>query len=115
VKKNPLKYFLVLLILLTSGTGYLSAGSISLNGSKNSLLNNAYHYTNSAITSSPSGARHKIDIVENEIEEDESDLPVRSFESFLYTPVFESPTIGSFILDHKKEIPFYLIFCTIRI
>jgi hypothetical protein len=112
--KNLVKYFLVLTILLTSGASYLSATSIDLTKSKDARVKNAQHI-DFAIKTPLSGTKHKIDLAENEIEEDESDLPIRFLESYNYSPALQKQTAECFIRANTKDIPFYLRFCTIRI
>lgn len=115
MQKGFIKYCLTLFILLFSGYSYLSATSIDLNGSNDASSNSIHQHGNFTFKSPVSGLDHKIDLAENEIEEDESDLPIRFLESYNYAPDFNAQAAGCSIHNSKKEIPFYLIFCTIRI
>jgi hypothetical protein len=113
--KGQIKYWLAFFILLTTGSNYLSATSLIFSESNECCLNETHHFNDIAIKSPLSGSEHKIDLAENEIEEDESDLPIRLLEIFDYSPAFQAQSTGCFIRDKNQDIPFYLIFCTIRI
>lgn len=112
MQKGFVKYCLPLLVLLLCGYGYLSATSMHIATAQDVTL--LTHHTDFAIKSPLSNTEHTIDIVEKEIEEDESDLPVRLLASFNYAPDFNSESVGCFA-SANKDIPFYLIFCTIRV
>lgn len=116
MQKGFVKYYLTLFILLFSGYSYLSATSSDLTESRDTRVNGAHRYRDYSFNASLSTS-HKIDFAENEIEEedeDESSLHIRSFESLNYSPDFSSQSVGRFARENK-DIPFYLIFCTIRI
>ncbi len=110
--KKLVKYFLTLSVLLIDGTDYLSAASLFPESTTRVSIT---QHADFAFKSAPSGTENKIDVAENKIEEDESDLPIRFVESFNYSPAFQAQTVDFFIPDSKKDIPFYLMFCTIRI
>lgn len=116
MQKRFLKYWLILIILSFSGFGNLSATtSTNLKDLNNSRFEKGHQYTDFSIQFPLSGTDHKIDLAENEIEEDESDLPVRVLENYIYSPVFYGEVDRCFTSDKRKYIPFFLIFCTIRI
>jgi len=116
MQKGFVKYWLILVILSFSGYGNLSATtSRNLNELNNSRFDKGHQYTDFSIQFPLSGTEHKIDLAENEIEEDESDLPVRPLENYIYSPVSYGEPDRLFISDNRKYIPFYLIFCIIRI
>lgn len=116
MQKGFVKYWLILIIISFSGYGNLSA-TTSGNPKElnNCRFNNGHQYTDFSIQFPLSGTEHKIDLVENEIEEDESDLPVRLLENYIYSPVLFGEVVRCFTADNRKYIPFYLIFCIIRI
>ncbi len=111
--RKMVRYFLALFILLTSGLGYLSASVINP-GSTNAHVNKAQH-PDFVIKSLLSSSEHKIDIAENEIEEDESESAAKFLENHNHSWVFHTQTAGCLARESKKDIPFYLMFCTIRI
>lgn len=107
------RYFLALFILLTSGFGYLSASVINP-ASTNAHVNKAEH-VDFVIKSPFSSSEQKIYIAENEIEEDESDSLAKLLGNQNYSSAFHSQTAGCLARETKNDIPFYLMFCTIRI
>ena len=113
--KRLIKYCFCFFILLTTGYSYLSAASINLNGSKDAGIGNAQHDHDFALQSPLADTGFKIDIAENEVEEDESNIPFRVLESADSSPVFHTQTARCFSSHNKKHIPLYLIFCSIRI
>lgn len=115
MQKRFVKYWLILIILSFSGHSNLSATSTNLKGLNISRFDKGHQYTDFSIQFPLSGTELKIDLAENEIEEDESDLPVRLLENYTYSPVSYGETDRWFTSDNRKYIPFYLIFCTIRI
>jgi hypothetical protein len=52
---------------------------------------------------------------EIEVEEDESELRFTLLAIFNYSSAFQTQTAGFFLRDNNQDIPFYLIFRTIRI
>jgi hypothetical protein len=115
--KGLLKYWLALFILLTTGSNYLSASSLIFNESNECSVNSSHHFSDLTIKSPLSSSEHKIDLAEKEIEveEDESELHFTLLAIFNYSSAFQTQTAGFFLSDNNQDIPFYLIFRTIRI